>query len=136
MGRYGVFVWERGPKPKKRVVIETVGFINITIFSEVWRALEEPHLDRTVDVATIKIKEKGNNGAGFRRRGAVPVERCGVTGHEEEDVWLGRAGDAVDVTQRSKVAHGVQGAALVDQAGVQTCSEVAHQQEECSSPPP
>lgn len=53
MGRYRVFVWERGPKPQKRVVIETVSFINITIFSEVWRALEEPHLDWTVDVAAV-----------------------------------------------------------------------------------
>lgn len=56
MGRYRVFVWERGPKPKKRVVIETVSFINITIFSEVWRALEEPHRDWTVDVAAESTK--------------------------------------------------------------------------------
>lgn len=73
---------------------------------------------------------------GFSRRGAGPVERGGVTGHEEEDVWLQGAGDAVDVTKSLKAAHNVQGASLVDQAGVQARSQVAHQQEERSGPSP
>lgn len=51
-----MFVRERGPEPEKRVVIETVGFINVTVFPQVRRALEEPHLDGTVDVAAEPIK--------------------------------------------------------------------------------
>lgn len=66
----------------------------------------------------------------------VPVKWCGVTGHEEEDVWLWRVGDALDVTKCLKMAHGVQSAPLVDQTGVETCSEVAHQQEGRSRPSP
>lgn len=142
-----MLVGERGPKPKERVVIETVGFINVPVFSEVRRALEEPHLYWAVEMAaeagqksvkyqspTKRVSETSR--AGFSRRGAGPVERGGVTGHEEEDVWLQGAGDAVDVTKSLEVAHDVQGASLVDQAGVEACSEVAHQQEERSGPPP
>lgn len=56
---------------------------------------------------------------------ALPVKRCRVAGHEEKDVGLLRPGDAADVTQRAKVRHDVQGSSLMDQTGVQSCSQVA-----------
>lgn len=49
-----------------------------------------------------------------------------MAGHEEEDVWQRGAGGAADVAPRLQVAHDVQGASLVDQAGVQSCCQVAH----------
>lgn len=56
----------------------------------------------------------------------VPVKRRRVAGHEEEDVWLRRAGDAADVTKCVKMTHDIQSASLVDQTGVQSCDQVAH----------
>lgn len=44
-------VWKGSPEPVKGVLIESVGFIDITVLPEVWRALEESHLQRAVDVA-------------------------------------------------------------------------------------
>lgn len=52
------------------------------------------------------------------REFAVPVKRCRVAGHEEQDVsGLRPAG----VTQCVKVRHDIQGASLVDQASVESC---------------
>lgn len=45
-------------------------------------------LNRQIHLIEERQKGMGNNGAGFRRCRPVPVKRCGVTGHEEEDVWL------------------------------------------------
>lgn len=52
MRRKRRFVWKRSPEPVQRVVIESVGFVDVTFLAEVWRTLEKPHLHRAVDVTT------------------------------------------------------------------------------------
>lgn len=89
----------------KRVVIESVGFINVSFLSKIWRTLKEPHLHRTVDMA---------------------VKRCRVAGHKEEDVRLQLGGDAAGVTKCLEVSHDIQRASLVDQPGIQSCRQVTH----------
>ncbi|CAG5855535.1 unnamed protein product [Menidia menidia] len=54
------------------------------------------------------------------------------SGHEEEDVRLRVA----DIAKRPNVAHHVQGASLVDQAGVQSQHQIGHQQSDGSRPTP
>lgn len=105
MGRQRRFVWKRSPEPVQRVVVESVGFIDVTLLSEIWRTLKKSHLQGAVDVA---------------------VKRGGVAGHEEEDVWLRRAGDGADVTKCLQMTHDIQGPSLMDQTGVQSCSQVTH----------
>jgi len=56
----------------------------------------------------------------------VPVEGRRVAGHEKEDVRLWAGGVAADVAKRPNVAHHVQGASLVNQAGVQGHNQVGH----------
>lgn len=56
----------------------------------------------------------------------IPVKWRRVAGHEKEDVCLRRAGDVADITKSLETGHDVKRASLVDQAGVQSCSQVAH----------
>lgn len=56
-----------------------------------------------------------------------------MAGHEEQDVG-GRG--AAGIAQWLQVRHDVQGAPLVDQAGVESCYQVADQQDWCRSSAP
>lgn len=40
----GGFVRERRPEPEKRVVVEPLGLVKVTVVSQVWRTLQKPHL--------------------------------------------------------------------------------------------
>lgn len=42
--REGGFIRERRLEPKKRVVVEPVGFIKVTFVSQIWSTLQKPHL--------------------------------------------------------------------------------------------
>lgn len=46
------FVWKGSPEPEERIAVKLCSFFSIAVLSEVWRTLQDPHLQRTVDVAT------------------------------------------------------------------------------------
>lgn len=55
------FVWKGSPEPVKGVLIESVGFIDVTVFPKVWRTLKESHLQRAVDVAAESCIGQSNH---------------------------------------------------------------------------
>lgn len=105
----------------KRVTVEPCSFFHIAILAQVWGTLQKRHLHGTVNVATKEWSGEvasGKNSKHETYKFAVPVKRCGMAGHEEQDVGgLSPAG----VTQCVKVRHDIQCASLMDQAGVESC---------------